>query len=272
MRRLIWIAAAGALLIGGGVAVAHNGGAKSTVKGVGGTFTATSVSNSRTSTCTGSDGGSYQFTRATYTGAMGASSEPSLNGGNVTVDAVSAINTTTNVGTVSGRLRIDAANGTHTNLGFDSVYSAGTLAGWAAGRVSEGGGALLANLSASFSATGGFTNGKLGGTTGGGAVLVARGGCQPGTTTTPKPERVEVHGNVSAVSPSSGTPTSITVAGVTCAVPSTLASQVASVHVGDFVKLECTTVGGTNTLTRIEPSHSDEHHGREHSADKHRHS
>jgi hypothetical protein len=265
MRRLIWLTATAVLLLGAGVAVAHDGGSGKTVKAVTGTtFTATSVSNSRSTTCKSSDGGSYVFTRATYTGTSGSSSEPSLNG-NVTIAALSSINTTTNVGTVSGRLRIDGSNGTHTNADFDSVYSGGSLAGLAEGRTSENGGGLLANLSAGFSATGGFTDGKIGGTAGGGAVLTGRGDCQ--VTATPKPDRIDVHGVVTAISPSSGTPTSISAAGVTCSVPSTLAAAVGAVHVGDSVELQCTVSGGTSTLTKIEPWHQQK--GSEHSRNKH---
>jgi hypothetical protein len=258
MRRLI-ITATGVLLLGASVAVANNGfgfGSR-TIKAVNGTvFAATAVSNARTRTCTGSDGASYSFTRATYTGTVSGSSEAALNG-NATIDALSIINSTAGIGTVSGRLRIDGSTGAHTSAAFDTVYSGGTVAGLAEGHTSEHGGGLVANISANFTATGGFTNGKLGGGTAGGtAVVTGSGGCNSPTTTS-KPDRIEVHGTVTTITPAPpATPTSITAAGITCSVPSTLAAAVNSVHVGDSVKLECTVSGGTNTLAKIERKHN----------------
>ena len=66
MRRMILASVAGLLLVGAGVAVAHGFDSKA-VKQVSATFSATTASNLRTSTCTGADG-SYAKSVATYTG------------------------------------------------------------------------------------------------------------------------------------------------------------------------------------------------------------
>ena len=121
MRRLIWVFAAVAALTGSGLAVAHGIDSKS-VKAVSATFTATTASVARTSTCTGSDG-TYVKTNATYSGTS-TSSDPSLNGP-VSIYTESLINTTTNLGIVSGKLRF----GDHNGAQFDAVYSNGNLAG-----------------------------------------------------------------------------------------------------------------------------------------------
>src|ERR1700716_97406 len=105
MRKIVLITAALAALVSAGIAVAHESDSKS-VKSVSATFTATpGTSVVKTSTCTGTDG-TYATARAPYTGTAG-STEPSLNGP-VTIKTESLVNTTTDVGTVSGRLRIDA--------------------------------------------------------------------------------------------------------------------------------------------------------------------
>jgi len=245
MRRLIWIAAGVVVLVGAGIAIAHGDNGKS-IKQVSATFAATTASNLRTNTCTATDG-TYETTRANYTGTA-TSTESTLNG-TASVSAKSVINTTTGFGTVNGKLRIDTADGKHTVAEFDAVFSHGHIAGLA-----EGGGSehswnkLVANLSADYSAAGGFANGKLGGTTGGDAVLVSSGGCKPASSS--KPDTIEVHGTITAVSA-----TSITAAGVTCAVPTTISTS--ALHIGDRVELKCTVSGGTNTLSKVE---GDDHH------------
>ena len=186
MRRLILSITAGLLLLGAGAAYANFGfgeGNGSTVKPVLGTFSTGAATNTSTQTCTGTDNATYTVTRATYTGSA-SSSEPSLNG-NVTINALSVINSA-GAGTVKGTIQIDTSSSGHTFLGFATVYSGGSIAGLAAGRTSAGDG-LLGNVSASFSAANGFSSGSKigGGTSGGNAVLLSRGGCTTsGSTTT----------------------------------------------------------------------------------------
>jgi hypothetical protein len=241
MRKLVWITTAVAALVFAGMAVAHQVDSKS-VTSVSATFTATTPSVVKTKTCTGSDG-TYATTDATYTGTS-TSTEPSLNGP-VSIDAESLLNTTTNIGTVTGRISFGSGHGNNTQ--FEAVYSNGNISGIASGNIHDSDSQLLANLSAAFSATGGFTNGKLGGaTTGGDAVEILHGGCKP--MPAPKPETIEVHGAVTAVSA-----TSISAAGVTCVIPTQLQSMVAglSLVTGSQVEMTCTAAAGVNTLSRI---------------------
>lgn len=246
MRRLIWIAAAAFGLLGAGIAVAHEGEGKSITKVGATTFTAATGSDVSTATCT--DGtNTYARTRGRWTGTVVGDAALA---GNLTIDASSLVNTTTGVGTVSGRLRIDTPAGKHTNAEFDAVYSAGHIAGLAEGHGSDSWNRLVANISADWSATGGFANGKIGGSSGGDAVFLTSGGCRPSSS---KPETIEAHGTVTAA-----TATSITVNGVTCTVPPTLSARVLALHpTTDRAAIKCTTVSGTNTLTRVEAEHHD---------------
>ncbi len=224
MRKLASIAIVGAALVGTGLAVAHGFDSKS-VTPVSTTFSATPSGAVNTSTCTGSNGHVYTFTKATYAGtATGASGDTNLNGP-ITLDTRSLIDTTANVGVVSGKLQI-GSGGNETDAHFETVFSAGNVAGYAEGHTGTPHTQLQGNLSAGFTTAGGFTGGKLGGgTSGGNAVEISPGGCEPAKP--PKPDRIEAHGTFTT-----GTGT-ITVAGVTCNVPAgTLATQVAGLNAG----------------------------------------
>ena len=86
--------------------------------------------------------------------------------GRATIAAHSTIDTTDEVGTVTGTLTVGKTQ-TH----FSAVYDHGTVAGTATGHTGSRT-QLLANVSASFSAADGFTAGKIGGgTAAGGAVI-----------------------------------------------------------------------------------------------------
>jgi hypothetical protein len=241
VRRLIYALASAAALALAGLAVANTGSPQA-IKTVSGTFSAASVSNSRTQTCSNADG-TFTFTTARYTGTA-TSSEPSLNGP-IALQVRSAINTTKNVGTVDGTLRIDPASGKRTEAKFSAVFLAGQLSGLATGHVQDPFSRLLANLSADFSPTAGFGNGHLGSSSGGGAVAIQPGRCQ-----TPKPvrERSEARGTISALSA-----TSITVGGLMCTIPADakLAARVAKLKMGDRAEIRCRLANGQNTLVAI---------------------
>jgi hypothetical protein len=251
MRRLVWITVAVVALAGAGMAVAHDGFGTKSVTSVSATFSATSASVVKTSTCTGSDG-TYASTRATYTGAAAnAAGDPNL-GGPITLDTQSLVNTTTGVGTMSGRLRIGSSP-SRVDAQFDAVISNGNVVGLAEGHAQDPHSQLIANISASYTATGGFVNGFIGhGAGGGDAVETAAGGCRP--TPTPKPDTIVVRGAVSGVPG-----TTITAAGVTCTIPSSLAASVAALKLvaGSQVEMTCTASGGTNTLVKISAGHND---------------
>jgi hypothetical protein len=243
MRRLILIPAAGLALLGAGIAVAHEGGSKS-VKQVAATFTATSGSNVQTSTCTGSDNVTYTTTRGRWAGNAATTApagDTSLTGP-ATVDAEVIVNSAGD-GFVSGKVRIDGAN--HTSAWFEGVISGGShIAGLAEGRGSAGWSRLVANLSADWTSAGGFTNGKLGGgAAGGNAVVLMSGGCKP-----PKPETIELHGNVTIAG------NVVTVAGVNCTVPAGF--DISKFKTGDRVEIKCTSAAGANTLAHISGHHN----------------
>lgn len=240
MRKLTFVLAVGVALVVAGLAVAKglHGGTK-TATAVTGTFTATTAANVETRTCTASDGKALSITKATYSGAATGAADLT---GAVTLQVRSLINTTDGVGVVSGRLKIDTASDKDTGGSFSAVYDHGKLAGLASGHVSSDRSVqLLANLSAGFTAAGGFTDGKLGGTTGGAAVELG-----PGKCASAQKESSSARGAVTAVSAST-----ISVAGLTCSVPASFATQIATVKVGDRLEIHCNLVSGTNTLVKI---------------------
>ncbi|HEY8644706.1 MAG TPA: hypothetical protein VIL77_02370 [Gaiellaceae bacterium] len=239
MRKLVFTAMALVALVMTSYAVADGiGGAKS-AKSVAGTFTA-SAGTTTTRTCTTTDSKTIVVTDGKYTGA--AAGDPDLTGP-ITLRARSVVNTTDKVGVVNGTLSINVADGRNTQANYSAVYDDGTIAGLASGRAHQPSAQLVANLSATFSATTGFTNGKLGGGTAGGtAVEVGAGSCKPSKTTA---EKSDAHGTVSALSTDS-----ITVAGLTCAIPSDKSADVnAKLKTGDVAQIHCALVSGQNTLT-----------------------
>lgn len=185
MRNLILVTASALALSTAGIAVAHGFGGR-TIASASATFTATTANNLETVSCTGSDGDAYAATRASYSGTAVDSSDPSLNGP-LTFDATSLINTTTNYGTVSGRIQVGSGD-SETDAQFTGVYANGTVVGLAQGR-DHSSSQLVANISAGFSATGGFTSGLVGGGTSPGyAVKLAQGQCT--STPSQQPDKV----------------------------------------------------------------------------------
>ncbi len=199
-------------------------------------------------TCTTTDGKTITSTHATYTG--NASSAAADLNGPVTIDTHSVINTTDSVGEVDGQLKIAAGAG-RTNLHFSGVYDHGNVAGLATGHTATRGVQLVGNLSAAFTAgsPGGFSSGKIGGgTSGGSAIELGFGRCAPNK---PVKQNADVEGTVTAAST-----TSITVAGVTCAVPSNLSASVLALKPNvDQAHMRCSLVNGTLTLVKIDKKH-----------------
>ena len=240
MRRLLFVAATIAALVAASVAVAHGIEGAKTAKSVIGTFTATQASVT-TRTCTSSDGKALSITLGKYTGT--SSGDPDL-AGPITMRTRAVINTTDNVGGVEGGLRIDVASGRDTYAIFSTVYDHGTVAGLAVGRAHDPSARLVANVSAGFSANGGFTGGKFGGGTSAGAAVELG----PGKCGAPAAEKSEARGTISALSANS-----ISVAGLTCAIASADSAAVNShFKVNDRAEIHCALQNGTNTLTRIE--------------------
>jgi hypothetical protein len=239
MKKLTVAAVPIAALAAAGAAVAHgiDGGAKG-VTSVAGTFTATAVNDSTMHTCTTGAGKTIVSTSATYTGT--ASGSPDLTG-RVVIAARSTIDTAAGVGVVTGTLKIAGKTDAH----LSAVYDHGAVAGTASGHTASHA-QLLANVSAAFSATTGFTKGKIGGgTSGGSAVEEDSGGC--GSSKPPNQGR-EATGTITAV-----TAGSITVGGLTCIVPTSLAIKVAfNYSAGTRARITCALLSGALTLVTIE--------------------
>jgi len=242
MRRLTFAAAVLVALVATSYAVAHGiEGAKS-AKAVAGTFTATASSTS-TRSCTTTDGKTIVVTDGKYTGA--AAGDPDLTGA-ITLRTRSTVNTTDGIGVVDGRLRVDVS-GRDTDAAFAAVYDHGTVAGLAVGRAHDPRAKLVANVSATFDPATGFTAGKIGGGTAAGSAVEigTANGCRPAAN---RPQKSEARGVISALSTAS-----VTVAGLTCAIPADKSAEVnAKFKQGDTAKISCAFANGQNTLTRIE--------------------
>jgi hypothetical protein len=242
MRKLTFVAVVLVALVATSYAVANGiEGAKS-AQAVVGTFSAAGTSTS-SKTCTTTNGKTIVVTDGKYTGVAAGGADLT---GPITLRARSVVNTTDNVGTVEGRFSIDVANGKNTDGSYSAVYDKGAIAGLASGKAHQSNSKLLANLSATFSAASGFTDGKLGGATAGGsAVELAAGSCKSAKTTS---EKSSAHGPITALST-----TSITVALVTCTIPADKSADVnAKFKTNDNVTINCSIVNGTSTLTKIE--------------------
>jgi hypothetical protein len=164
------------LAITGGALAWHGGFSSGTL--VSATFSANTVANSQSQTCTATNNDSIQVTEATYTGTATTTSADTHLTGPVTIHATSVYDATTNAGTVSGDLTI----GTGFEGRFLTVNNHGTLQGMLAG-FENGGGQLTGNLSSSFSTTGGFGSSSSLATIGSGSgtntAIVSTGSCAP---------------------------------------------------------------------------------------------
>jgi hypothetical protein len=131
------------------------------------------VANSQSQTCTAANGDSIQVTEATFTGTA-SSSDPHLNGP-ITIDATSVFDATTTVGTVTGDVNINGGA-----AGFEgrllTVNVKGALQGLLVGR-ENGGGALVGNVTSTFTTTAGFGSSTIGSGTGTNTAIVSTGEC-----------------------------------------------------------------------------------------------
>ena len=148
------LAASVSALAVAGFALAHGGGPAS-VQAASATFDAATVTNLHSGTCTGADG-AYTRTRATYTGNS-VSSDARLNG-TLTVKAVTVYNSTTELGVVQGRFRVDNADG-HAAGKFTAVDTAGSLDGFLGGWSMGPHAGLVGSFTATFDPATGFSDG-----------------------------------------------------------------------------------------------------------------
>jgi hypothetical protein len=162
MRRSILALVTLVALLAAGAALAHKLQATGTNRAAA-TFTATPTAQTRTTTCTGPDG-AYTITRGVYTGTSVGGTVPGGTQltGNITVRTFSVVNTTKAIGWTKGAVVIrDATTGTtKARASLVGVNTGPKLDGLTIGAV-RGAGKLIANFSATASATGTVT-GELG--------------------------------------------------------------------------------------------------------------
>lgn len=249
MRRPIIFTLAGLTALGAaGIAFAHGsettGGLKLTP--VAASFAAAPDDGQSSRTCVGADG-TYQITRGSWVGtAVSASSRLA---GALSIRGELAVNQTTGVGWLSGRIRIDGNTDAPTAAGGDlrAVIADGKVIGFLSGRVRDEG-QLFASVSATLGREG-FTDGQIGrGSSSPAAIVLDRGPCE--AVARPRPV-VETRGTAAATSL-----TAITVARangetLTCTVGADLAAAVARLTVGDKVFVACAYVDGSYRLVRL---------------------
>lgn len=186
--RLLRIAApaTAAVLAAGGVAAAAAGDHSPKTQSAAATFNAAPTSKSKTRTCTGSDG-SYNETRGVYSGT--STGDPRLTG-NIVIRTRTLVNTTTGLGTTTGRVFLNS-NGRRTAVaGLQAVNTqSGRLQGFVAGKVrdtSSGKTGLYANFSAAFNSDGTALTGELGGNAPAtDSAVFQRGSCDSHSTSHP---------------------------------------------------------------------------------------
>ena len=242
MRKLTYIAALLVALVATGYAVADGMEGAKSATAVAGTFTATGTSTS-SRTCTTTDGKTVVVTDGKYTGA--ATGDPDLTGA-ITLRARSVINTTDNVGVVSGQLRIAQASGRRHRCRVlrglrprcdrrPAQAAALTARPHGSSRTCRPRSPLQPVSPAASSAA---------------APPAARpssSAAARASRRTRRPRRVRPTGR-SRLS----RPTSITVAGLTCAIPSDKSADVnAKFKQNDVAQIRCSLVSGVNTLTGI---------------------
>ena len=171
-KPLAVLAASVSALAVAGLALAHGGG-PSSVQAASATFDAATVTDLHSGTCTGADG-TYTRTKATYTGNS-VSSDARLNG-TLTVKARTLYNSTTGLGVVQGRFRVDNADG-HTAGKLMAVDSAGSLDGFVGGWSMGPHAGLVGSLTATFDPATGFSEGQLGTGSSTNAAVFVSGRC-----------------------------------------------------------------------------------------------
>jgi hypothetical protein len=173
-RLLLFAPLAVAALTATGLAVAGPGGPSA--RSASATFSATTVTRSKLTTCTINGSDTFASTLATYTGTA-TSSDPRLNG-TLRIRAASLVDTSNGIGRVVGVFRIRNSNGVGAHGSINAVVGNGDAVGAAIGRVNGPGGQLAATLSSPFDPADGWgasSAGSLGTGTSAGSGVVLNG-------------------------------------------------------------------------------------------------
>jgi hypothetical protein len=173
----------GALAVGlaaAGLAIADPGPASTSL--VSATFYANTLVGSHSASCTGANAHSFQVTDATFTGT--ASSSDANLAGPITIHARSSYDATANIGSLTADVQIGSQPATRFHGSLTAVNVNGAVQGYLFGRES-GGGAVQGSLTATFSATGGFSSSTTPATFGAGSgtntAIVSTGSCRAAT-------------------------------------------------------------------------------------------
>ena len=262
MRRLkLWMGACALVaLLGASAAIATLRDEGGPTTAVSSTFSATALRNAELRSCTGIDG-TYELFRGTYTGNVGG--DPAL-AGTVELRVRSVLNTTKNLGWLSGDLTIRGpAERAHAKVW--AVNTRGSLDGFVSGKAGKR--LWLGSLTASFSRTGGFTSIQIGGGAATNtAVLSGRAPClephdnddNDHNDRPDKKTRLKVSGTIVTLTPSS---IAVTPAGAsavqTCAIDAS-SPKTRDFHVGERVKIECKLHGSAMVLDKIKRLKNDD--------------
>jgi len=204
-----------------------------------------------TRVCTGFDG-TYEIVNGRYVG-QSTSTQPVLNGP-IALTVTAVYNRTEQIGWMTGSVKI--RSGDHSvEARLVGTLKAGasdtrTLDGFVNGPAGQGT-KLYGSVTAAFTGTGGFAGGKIG-EGGTNAALLA------GRVCTPPEARIEVSGQIEAL-----TTTAITVhpknrAAVTCQIRPGVSPSTSNLRVGDRVEIVCGLVDGSQTLLRVKKKGRDD--------------
>lgn len=175
MRRFIVLAIVAATALStAGFAVAHL--KASGTDAVSATFTA-AKERAETRTCTGPDG-TYEITHGRYAGTAVSTNE-ALDGP-IVFHVVSVYNTTEKLGWIEGWMKVrreDDDDRRSTARFWATLGDGGAAEGFVHGRVHHHYAALFGNVSATFTPSGGFANGRIGGGGGSNAAVLAGRPC-----------------------------------------------------------------------------------------------
>jgi hypothetical protein len=175
-RILLFAVPVVAVCAAAGVAFASGGPQASSVSA---TFSATTVSHARLTTCTVNGGDTFATTIATYTGTS-SSSDARLDGTFV-VRATSLVDTNNGLGRVVGIFRINNTSGRTAHGAINAAVANGDAEGSAVATLRDPNGRMFATLSSPFDPAAGFGSGSSGsigtGTSAGTGVVVSNLAC-----------------------------------------------------------------------------------------------
>ena len=163
-RRVLLASATVTALAAAGVAIADHG-APATTTLASATFSATTLAGSHSNTCTpAAPADAFTSTDAMFTGTVTGATDPRLNGP-VTIHVRSDFDTTKNVGSLKGDVSIQTTTPApphgQVHLRLTAVNANGAVQGWLDGNLGDGS-HFMGSFTATFSVTGGFSNGTIG--------------------------------------------------------------------------------------------------------------